>query len=171
MNAEKIREEFFTVFADMADFAVRELDFGHTKLYVAYFVGFSSREYMNKYILEPISHAYAAREASAPLSSLITNIKIEMISDFSAAKEAVLAGNAVLFGDIREEALGISVFTKNDTGRSTDEPDTENVIRGPHEGFTESGENNVVLLRRRLHSEKLKRLSFSSFSRSASMFP
>ena len=161
MNAEKIREEFFTVFADMADFAVRELDFGHTKLYIAYFVGFSSREYMNKYILEPISHAYAAGEASVPLSSLITNIKIEMISDFSAAKEAVLAGNAVLFGDIREEALGISVFTKNDTGRSTDEPDTENVIRGPHEGFTESGENNVVLLRRRLHSEKLKRLSFS----------
>lgn len=161
MDAEQIKERFFTVFSDMTDFAVRELDFGETKLYIAYFVGFSSREYMNKYMIEPISRAYAAREADVPLSALITNIKIEKLLDFSSAKEAVLAGNAVLFGDIREDVLGISVFTKNDSGRSTNEPDTENVIRGPHEGFTESGENNVVLLRRRLHSEKLKRRSFT----------
>ncbi len=161
MDAEKIREQFFAVFSDMTDFAVRELDFGERKLYIAYFVGFSSREYMNKYMIEPISRAIAAREADVPLSALITNIKIEKVFDFSSAKNAVLAGNAVLFGDIREEILGISVFTKNDSGRSTNEPDTENVIRGPHEGFTESGENNVVLLRRRLHSEKLKRRSFT----------
>ena len=161
MDAEKIKERFFTVFSDMADFAVRELDFGNVKLYIAYFVGFSSKEYMNKYMIEPISRAFAAKEADVPLSSLITNIKIEKLPDFSSAKDAVLAGNAVLFGDIREDVLGISVFTKNDSGRSTEEPDTENVIRGPHEGFTESGENNVVLLRRRLHSEKLKRRSFT----------
>ena len=161
MDAEKIKEQFFTVFSDMSDFSVRELDFGSTKLYIAYFVGFSSREYMNKYLIEPISRAYAAREADVPISALITNIKIERVSDFTAAKDAVLAGNAVLFGDIREEIFGISVFTKNDTGRATNEPDTENVIRGPHEGFTESGENNVVLLRRRLHSERLKRRGFT----------
>ena len=161
MDTEKIRENFFTVFSDMTDFAVRELDFGERKLYIAYFVGFSSREYMNKYMIEPISRAFAAREADVPISSLITNIKIEKLFDFASAQEAVLAGNAVLFGDIREDVLGISVFTKNDSGRSTEEPDTENVIRGPHEGFTESGENNVVLLRRRLHSEKLKRRSFT----------
>ena len=161
MDGEKIKEKFFTVFSDMTDFAVRELDFGKTKLYIAYFVGFSSREYMNEYMIEPISRAYASREAAVPLSSLITNVKIEKLHDFSSAKDAVLAGNAVLFGDLREDAFGISVFTKNDTGRATNEPDTENVIRGPHEGFTESGENNVVLLRRRLHSEKLKRCGFT----------
>lgn len=161
MDGEKLKAKFFSVFSDMADFAVRELEFGKTKLYIAYFVGFSSREYMNQYVIQPISRAYAAKESGVPISSLITNIKIEMIKDFSAAAEAVLAGNAVLFGDIREEALGISVFTKNDAGRSPNEPDTENVIRGPHEGFTESGENNVVLLRRRIHSARLKRKSFS----------
>ncbi|MBQ8497280.1 MAG: spore germination protein [Clostridia bacterium] len=161
MDGEKLREKFFSVFSDMADFSVRELIFGKTKLYIAYFVGFSSREYMNKYIIEPISRAYASKETGVAISSLITNIKIEMLKDFSAAKDAVLAGNAVLFGDIREDALGISIFTKNDAGRSPNEPDTENVIRGAHEGFTESGENNVVLLRRRIHSAKLKRKSFS----------
>ena len=161
MDAEKIRENLFAVFSDMTDFAVREMDFGETKLYIAYFVGFSSREYMNRYILEPISRAYAVQGKNAPISALITNIKIEKLSRFSDAADAVLAGNAVLFGDIGEDVLGISVFTKNDAGRSTDEPDTENVIRGPHEGFTESGENNVVLLRRRIHSDKLKKRSFT----------
>jgi hypothetical protein len=113
MDGEKIKEKFFTVFSDMTDFAVRELDFGKTKLYIAYFVGFSSREYMNKYMIEPISRAYAAREAVVPLSSLITNVKIEKLKDFTSAKDAVLAGNAVLFGDVREDIFGISVFTKN----------------------------------------------------------
>lgn len=161
IDGEKIKEKFFTVFSDMTDFAVRELDFGKTKLYIAYFVGFSSREYMNKYMIEPISRIYATESVNVPISSLITNVKIEKVHDFSAAKDAVLAGNAVLFGDIREDIFGISVFTKNDSGRATAEPDTENVIRGPHEGFTESAENNVVLLRRRLHSEKLKRRGFT----------
>ena len=67
MDAEKIKDQFFTVFSDMADFAVRELDFPATKLYIAYFVGFSSREYMNKYMIEPISRAYAAKEADVPI--------------------------------------------------------------------------------------------------------
>ena len=161
MDGEVIKEKFFSVFSDASDFAVRELCFGKTKLYIAYFVGFSSRDYINKYLIEPISRAYAARETAVPISSLITNVKIEKLIDFASAKDAVLAGNAVLFGDIREDALGISVFTKNDTGRSINEPDTENVIRGPHEGFTESCENNAVLLRRRIHSERLKRKNFS----------
>ena len=102
MDGEKIKEKFFTVFSDMTDFAVRELTFGKSKLYIAYFVGFSSREYINEYMIEPISRAYASGEAFAPLSSLITNIKIEKLHDFISAKEAVLAGNAVLFGDVRE---------------------------------------------------------------------
>ena len=156
-----MKAKFFSVFSDSSDFAVRELCFGNTRLYIAYFVGFSARDYINEYVIEPISRAYAAKETGVALSSLITNVKIEKLIDFSSAKEAILAGNAVIFGDIREDALGIAVFTKNDTGRSINEPDTENVIRGPHEGFTESGENNVVLLRRRIHSEKLKRKSFS----------
>jgi spore germination protein KA len=161
MDGEMMKAKFFSVFSDCSDFAVRELRFGKTEIYIAYFVGFSSRDYINEYVIEPISRAWATRESGITISSLITNVKIQKLIDFSSAKEAVLAGNAVVFGDIREDALGIEVFTKNDTGRSINEPDTENVIRGPHEGFTESGENNAVLLRRRIHSERLKRKSVS----------
>ena len=110
MDGERLKAKFFSVFSDASDFAGRELEFGKTKLYIAYFVGFSSRDYVNRYVIEPISRAYAAKQTGVAISSLITNIKIEFLQDFSAAVDAVLSGNAVLFGDLREDALGISVF-------------------------------------------------------------
>ncbi len=162
MNRERIKTELSEIFSDMADFAFRELYFGENTISIAYLVGFCSRIYVNKYIIEPISRAYTASEAEdVPLESLITNIKLEQITDMDAAVSAILSGNAFVFSDTMQEILGLSVFTKNDEGRSTMEPETENVIRGPHEGFTESAENNVVLLRRRLHSAKLKRRLFT----------
>jgi spore germination protein KA len=144
----------------MTDFAFRDLEFGENTITVAYLVGFCSRVFVNKYILEPISRAYASGESSFPMESLITNIKVEKITDIKDAVRAILSGNAFVFSDTMQDILGISVFTKNDEGRSISEPETENVIRGPHEGFTESAENNVVLLRRRIHSARLKRRSF-----------
>jgi spore germination protein KA len=160
MTAQTIRKELASVFTDMTDFAFRDMVFGEKTVTVAYLVGFCSRIFVNKYILEPISYAYTAGNASFPLESIITNIKVEKITEMDGAIRAILSGNAFVFSDTMENILGISVFTKNDEGRSTMEPETENVIRGPHEGFTESAENNVVLLRRRIHSAKLKRRSF-----------
>lgn len=160
MTEGSIRKELGGVFTDMTDFAFRDMVFGEKTITVAYLAGFCSRVFVNKYILEPISRAYATGAASFPLESMITNIKVEKITDMSAAVRAILSGNAFVFSDTMQDILGISVFTKNDEGRSTEEPETENVIRGPHEGFTESAENNVVLLRRRIHSAKLKRRSF-----------
>lgn len=160
MTEKTIRNELATIFADMSDFAFRDMTFGENTVTVAYLVGFCSRVFVNKYILEPISRAYMAGMTSFPMESIITNIKVENIVDMESAARAILSGNAFVFSDTMTHILGISVFTKNDEGRSTVEPETENVIRGPHEGFTESAENNVVLLRRRIHSAKLKRRLF-----------
>lgn len=157
-----MKRKLSEAFSDMADFSYRELVFPKNTVSVAYLVGFCSRDYVNEYIIEPISRAYAMENVDdVSLENLITNIKIERITDIASAIRAVLSGNAFVFSDTMTEILGLSVFTKSDTGRSPTEPETENVIRGPHEGFTESAENNAVLLRRRLRSEKLKRRSFS----------
>ena len=157
---DEVKCEFSNGFRDMSDFSIRELVFGEHRIFIAYISNFSSKIYINKYVIEPISRAYENGTANFPLESLITNVKIESLADFAAAKDAVLSGNAVVFYDGFESGYGISVFTKNEEGRSTSEPETENVIRGPHEGFTESGENNVMLLRRRLRTEGLRRRNF-----------
>ena len=161
MTSDEIKRELSRIFADMSDFAVRELTFGDNRLYIAYISNYSSKVFINKYIIEPISYAFEQGTASFPLDSVITNVKVETVADIAAAEQALLAGNAFVFCDAFTAGVGISVFTKNEEGRSTSEPETENVIRGPHEGFTESGENNAMLLRRRLHTSRLKKRSMT----------
>ena len=154
---ETLKRELSDVFSDMSDFSFRELTFGEHRIFIAYISNFSAKVYINKYVIEPIAYAYENGTAKFPLETIITNVKVENLSDLSGAENAILAGNAVVFYDGYETGYGISVFTKNDEGRSASEPETENVIRGPHEGFTESGENNAMLLRRKLHTSRLKR--------------
>ncbi len=158
---DAVKNEFSGVFADMSDFSFRELVFGENRIFIAYISNYSSKSMINKYVIEPISYAYENGTAKFPLESVITNVKVEALADFAAAEQAILAGNAVVFYDGYETGYGISVFTKNEEGRSTSEPETENVIRGPHEGFTESAENNAMLLRRRLHTSRLKKKSMT----------
>ncbi len=160
MTAENIKSELREIFSDMSDFTFRDLIFEEDHIVIAYLSGFCSKTFLSETIIEPISHMYAMGKTSCSLQSLITSNKVDEIDDIHAAVNAVLSGNALVFRDTMSTIFGISVSAKNDEGRSVSEPETENVIRGPHEGFTESGENNVVLLRRRIHSEKLKRRSF-----------
>ncbi|MGN1095867.1 MAG: spore germination protein, partial [Eubacteriales bacterium] len=73
------------------------------------------------------------------------------------AKEALLSGNSLVVSDVMPEGIfGYICSTRNEEGRGNDEPETENVIRGPHDGFNESAEQSAMLLRRRIKSEKLK---------------
>ncbi len=155
-----IKERLSVLFSDMCDFVIREMNFGKKRLYVAYINGFSSRIFINQFILEPIGRAMRGGHLPYPLSTVIINGKVEKLYDMAAVKSAILAGDAVVFGDYIDEGIALSVTTKNEDGRSMAEPDTENVIRGPHEGFTESAENNAMLIRRRLRTEKLKRKLF-----------
>ncbi len=160
MTANEIKNELQTIFCDMSDFTFREMTFEENTLYVAYLSGFCSKDMISHMILEPISRCHMMGKTVFSLESLITSNKTEAITELEKAVNAILSGNAFVFSDTMQDIFGISVSAKNDAGRSTSEPETENVIRGPHEGFTESAENNVVLLRRRIHSAKLKRQSF-----------
>lgn len=160
MDGREIKARLSVLFSDMCDFFIRELSFGKKRLYVAYLVGYSSRIFINQYILEPIGRVMEGNRLPYSLETVIINAKLERIFDMKGVKKAILAGDAVVFGDYIEEGIALSVTTKNEDGRSPQEPETENVIRGAHEGFTESAENNAMLIRRRLRTEKLKRKLF-----------
>ena len=95
---DEVKCEFSNGFRDMSDFSIRELVFGEHRIFIAYISNFSSKIYINKYVIEPISRAYENGTANFPLESLITNVKIESLADFAAAKDAVLSGNAVRAG-------------------------------------------------------------------------
>lgn len=67
---------------------------------------------------------------------------------------AVTAGEAVLLIDGIEGALRIPA--RGFEERGVEEPDTETVIRGPRDGFTESLATNLALIRRKLRDTALR---------------
>ena len=78
---------------------------------------------------------------------------------FHRVVQALLAGDTILLVDGQATALLLS--TKGWEKRAIQEPEAEQIIQGPHEGFTENLRTNTALLRRKiatagLHFEELK---------------
>lgn len=144
-------------FAGMSDFCTRKLCFRGRDFFILYIIGHASKELLNKFLIAPVSEAYLRGGKEFPLEDIVTGGGFSAALGFDAAKNAVLEGNAlIVFPDMPPDIFGYICAVKNDEGRSPSEPETENVVRGPHDGFTESASGNTVLLRRRIKSEKLK---------------
>lgn len=80
--------------------------------------------------------------------NLITVGEIKREYRLDQVVAAVLSGKTVLMIDGAEEALAIT--TPGWEKRSVNEPDSEVVVKGPREGFTETLRTNTALLRRKL---------------------
>lgn len=73
--------------------------------------------------------------------------------DYDLLLKSVLSGMVALIFDVERKAIvyDLKKFEK----RSIQEPEEENVIKGPKESFIESMRSNTALIRRRIRSEKL----------------
>lgn len=69
----------------------------------------------------------------------------------------VLHGSSILLVDSLNK--GLVLDAKGGTSRSVSEPDTESVVRGPREGFTENLGVNTALVRQKIKSKHLKLIS------------
>ncbi|MCU9612589.1 spore germination protein [Caldibacillus lycopersici] len=77
---------------------------------------------------------------------LISSIKL--ITDSQEGIEAILSGDTLFLLDKFDKAIIVS--SKGWEARSIAEPQTEQVVRGPRDGFTESFRTNTALVRRRI---------------------
>lgn len=91
-------------------------------------------------------------------NTLITVGDTKEIATFQEAIEGVLSGNTVLL--VNGLPQGLVISTPGWKTRGIDEPDTESVVRGAREGFTETIRTNTALLRRRIKSPDL---TFANF--------
>lgn len=156
------KEELTALFFQMSDFTVREFTLGNRQFCLFFLSNHSSKTLMHDFILEPLMRAYEECHTDFPPADRIAGTSVTRLSDVTEAKEAILSGFCVLLYTGMEEGwYGLSVSTRNEEGRSGTEPETETVIRGAHEGFTESAEQNAMLLRRRLKTEKLKKIDMT----------
>lgn len=86
--------------------------------------------------------------------SLLAIGEVSETNKFDGLVENILAGSTALLLDCSEWALIIDA--KGWKSRSVEEPQTETVIRGSRDGFTESINVNTALLRRRIRTPDLK---------------
>jgi spore germination protein KA len=83
-----------------------------------------------------------------PFSYSINKSEVKQLIDH------ILSGNTLLVVEDLEEVTFFS--TSSGKGRSIVEPVTEQVVRGPREGFIEDIQTNLLMLRRRVRTADLK---------------
>ncbi|MGB9887900.1 MAG: spore germination protein [Moorellales bacterium] len=145
------------------DLVVRRLKLGRLALGVVFIEGLANRSVVEHDLLRSLlDQAEWRRDAGLPLETAVQALQektlcvgeVAEVKDLRAAVEAVLNGNTVIFGEGWSAA--ICACTKGGEKRAIVEPDTEKVIRGPRDGFTEDLRVNTSLLRRRLRSPDLQ---------------
>jgi len=84
---------------------------------------------------------------------ILTVSSIKDIDNMDVLVSALFSGNTVILIDGWNQ--GISANTSKTEGRGVEEPSSQNVIRGPKEGFVENLGINIALLRRKIKSPNL----------------
>ncbi|MGI5920318.1 MAG: spore germination protein [Syntrophomonadaceae bacterium] len=84
----------------------------------------------------------------------IPNILVKEDDHVGNIIDELLAGNTIFFMDGVDSALIIG--SQGWKERSISEPMSENVVRGPRDGFTETIDTNTALIRRRIKSPDLR---------------
>ena len=79
---------------------------------------------------------------------------VKKLEDLDEAIEAMLTGNAIFFIDGYDKAMKIS--SKGYPSMGVMEAESEKVLRGSREGFSDSVKSNSALVRKRLRDTRLK---------------
>lgn len=85
---------------------------------------------------------------------LLINPSSKVIKKVEDGIDGILRGETLFFIDGSKEALEIS--SRGWDTRAVDEPTTEQVVRGPRDGFTENIRTNTALVRRRIPDPLLR---------------
>jgi spore germination protein KA len=159
-NLNQIRH----IFGPNEDVIIREFSFGQKnrmKAGLVFIDGLIDAETINKSVIHPLMYDSRFRQEMTTEPFNMDTLLFTMLSvgdiresdDLMEAVDGCLAGDAVFFADGFHKALVISC--KGYETRSITEPQTESVIRGPREGFTENLRTNTALLRRKIRNAAL----------------
>lgn len=149
-------------FADCADFAERKIVCGTDfEITVFYIINLCDKKYITESILKPISIINSQRITNDSVTKTLAALPLAECANEQDAVKKILSGNAVIAINGKLQFCVYAVDSKSEDGRSISEPESEAVVRGPRQGFVESAEANVTLLRKIIKSESLKVIDFT----------
>ncbi|BAS27329.1 spore germination protein [Limnochorda pilosa] len=136
---------------------------GGRKAAIAYLDGLLDSARLDDSVLRPLlyeafpirTHVAGGEEVGRILEQHAVALShVKKVTTVSELADGILHGDAALLVD--GESSGTLLNARAFEHRSVDEPESESVIRGPHEGFVESLNTNTALLRRRIRTPQLK---------------
>jgi len=149
--------------AESNDFVIRRFVFGkRIHAAIVYIDGLIDKELVNENVLKPLMRINLLDNSELPPSIDIDYVKdamlfvgdIEAQSAFDEVIGKILSGDTAFLMDGSDKAMLISL--KGWKMRGIDEPQTESVVRGPREGFTETLRINTSMIRRKIKNTDLK---------------
>ncbi|MCY0876053.1 MAG: spore germination protein, partial [Firmicutes bacterium] len=149
------------VFTRCSDIVFRTFTiFGARKALLLYVDGLIDSKELEENILKPLTTAegstmYGQQSTIAFLQEVVLPIgSTETVDTLPRVVNMVLRWQGLLLIDGETKALALSV--SGWPQRAVAEPQTEAVIRGPREAFTENVRTSTALIRRRIHTPDLK---------------
>ncbi len=142
-------------FGQSADFIVREFKIGKNEAVLCYFDGLTDKRLLDEDVLKMLQGAKdEPTDLRQVADTLLAVGEITESAYLNEAAKGVLDGDGVLFLSCEERCLiiGAKGWASRAVGQSTNEA----TLRGPQEAFGENIMTNAAMLRRRLHTDKLK---------------
>lgn len=116
---------------------------------------------LEEHIIRPITTSKSI-DNKISLHTIKNNLSVKQIEEVTSIEqcvEGILNGQAILLLDLSYHGLSLDI-TKVEH-RAIDKPQSENVIKGPNEGFVEALSVNMSLIRKSLRTKEL--ISESAF--------
>lgn len=165
-------ENLKTLLQGCSDVVFKEIAFGPDRNHhalILYFDGLVDRNEVENNILRPvlleINMINPNNNPDKPYNiltylqnSILAVTELKNITTLQEISHHISSGDTVMLIDGYDQ--GMVIGTRSWQSRSIQTPDTEVVIRGPKEGFTETIRLNTALLRRRIKTTNFKMESF-----------
>ncbi|MDO9534958.1 MAG: spore germination protein [Bacillota bacterium] len=160
VNLKMIREKL----GNSMDFIIREFNIGKTRAALVCIDGLVDKEMIESHILQPML-IYARMAEPTPVKgekellkfiedNTLTVLDYQELSSLDKLLDKIFSGYTILIID--GIAVTLAIETIGYEARDVTEPETESVVRGPREGFTERLQVNIALLRRKIKSPDLR---------------
>jgi hypothetical protein len=158
---QRNKQYFQKVFDKCADIVIREINIASNPKYNAicvYVANMVPVENIEEFIIKRLTsqpqNITNLTDIKAYSMSLFGIAEDDLIDDMTDAVGSIIEGELVLF--INGFNKGLTIDIKKPPSRAVEQPVTENVIRGPREGFTEAFAINITLVRKKIKSPNLK---------------
>ncbi|RAP26323.1 hypothetical protein C2W64_01998 [Brevibacillus laterosporus] len=153
-NTLQLNEEYLnSIFDEAPDLKIHHIKIHEqTDAILVYLEGMVDNNVIRQNILRPL--IYEIKSAQQLWDSTVVLSHITCTQSWTEIEVAILEGSSVLFVDGEEKALVIA--SQGWPQRTVEEPDSEIMLKGGHEGFLETDTQNIALIRRFLPSRELK---------------